>query len=348
MIVTSSDYRDQVMSWGNLSPWSKLGIRLKHKVSFDPRDVVRDGRGNIIKMPVLPAKPCFGRPEVFFRHGGLNKTVTLGNGRTVKATKHQCGACPAGVRLACAETAYERVQSDDGMRSAFNAWFAHCRSIHPTELFYTGSASRPWGDFKKAVAARGPFFSSNDEELEKLAIEEEVALREKWRTQQCKRRDRQRAELRAARKPPTKQFVLNVQDERDRRLDALLGVLGQPDQPKSRRNVHPGDRQSTATIMANAWAVRETLRESGITAKPGTIARLMVRDGLNAGRSYGTLKARIAADLKRCDECERDGVWQPFDPNGDLDTYQVDDDVAADANLDPSDDLEAVLRSIGP
>ena len=190
--------------------------------------------------------------------------------------------------------------------------------------------------------------NSNDDELKKLVAEKEAALREKWRRDKQKERAGQRTALRAARKPPTKQFVLNVEDERGRRLDALLEVLGKPGQPKSRTNIRPGDRTSTATITANAWAVREILRESGMDAKPGTIARLLVKQSNNAGKPYGTLKARIAADLKRCDECERDGVWQPFDPDSDLNARPVDDDLDADANLVSVDDLNAALRSFAP
>jgi hypothetical protein len=245
------------------------------------------------------------------------------------------------------------------MRQSFNDWIAHCKTQHGGALTYTGSASRPWGAFKEAVATRGPFFNAREQEVRDWDSKQEERRRTKWQRQKESQRDRQRTRLRAERKLPTVQYFINLQDERDRRVDALLEVLGRADQPKSRSKVPEAQRESTARIVANAWAVRELSKETGQELKPGTIARLMAENGLNAGVPYATLKARIKNDLVRADECERDGIWRPFDPNADLhhptldgedefdELWHYSDEPGAEARLPEMDgDLRSVLREI--
>ncbi len=339
-------YYDSVMIWGNLSPWTKLGVRLKHQIRFDPSDVVRDGRGNILSMPVLEDKPCFGRPEAVFRHGQRSKKIKLSDGRIVDSTRHQCALCPAGVHEACVRTAYERVTSDPHISLAFRAWKQHCDTFFNGRFTCTGSASRLWGAFKLEIARRGPFVSSNDKAVTDLELQRRDALREKWKIKKREQRQLERQNARLARQPPSQQFVRNLEDERDRRFDALLAVLGQSGQPPSRIRVPADKWEATATITANAWAVRELLQASGRNAGPGSIARQMAQRNLNAGVAASTLKARMKNDLKRADECERDGLWKPFDPDADLDSYENEDDDAADELNDPVSEIDHVLSDL--
>lgn len=312
------NYRDEVMTWGNQAPWKKLGIRVSHRVTFPASAVKRDGQGNILSMPLLPRKPCFGRPEAFFRHGRRVIQVRLPGGRSVDSSKHQCGSCPKGVWQACAETSWERVQSDPAILKAFREWRSFCQANFNGELRYTGPASLLWGAFKEAIASRGPFLSSNDEELERQRVLEQAEKRRKWVEIKRRQREAMRAQARLAKQLPDKQFVSNLISERDRRRDTLLRVLGRSDQPPSRSKVPADKRMATATITANAWAISKLLWASGEDPRPARIARLMVERGLSAGTTYPTLKARIANDLRRARECERDGLWGTFDPDRDL------------------------------
>jgi hypothetical protein len=125
-------------------------------------------------------------------------------------------------------------------------------------------------------------------------------------------------------------------------------MTNRSDQPPSRSKVTAEKRDATATITANAWAVRKLLHASGMDARPGTIARKMVDHDLSAGCSYGTLKARIANDLRRADECERDGLWPPFDPDADLEDWEAGDDWSADSLLESESDLDRILRELNP
>jgi hypothetical protein len=341
--LTAPTYFDSVMTWGNKSPWKGLGYNLNHKVSFRPEEVVRDGQGNILKMPPLDRKPCFGRPETVFRHAKRTQKLKLPNGQIVDSIKHRCGSCPAGVHGACVQTAVERVKSDPSIYQALLAWRDYFYVHHNGERTYTGPASIFWVAFKQAVAARGPFQSSNDAEVAKLHLQKRMEQREKWTKKKRTQRQRERAHAKDSKQLPSEQFVINLNEERDRRFDALLEALGQSGQPPSRSRVQQDKREATAMITVNAWATRELQRASGNDVGPGTIARLMVENNLNAGTRLGTLKTRMPKDLKRADECEQDGLWKRFDPDADLNGYDAGDNDAADALTDPVPSIDRIL-----
>lgn len=345
--TTKTNFED-VMTWGNQSPWKTMGVRLKHKTSFRPEEVVRDGRGNILSMPVLEAKPCFGRPEVVFRQGKRTRKRELPGGRIVDWKNHPCGSCPAGVHEACVRTAHERVMSDPVMWQAFQGWHEDCKTHFNGEFVCIRAASLSWGAFKRAIAARGPFENSNDAEVAKLEQQKRDEQREKWKNRKRLQRHWERALARQEQQLPSGQFVVNLKEERDRRFESLLDVLGRSDQPLSRSRVQPEKREATAGITANAWAVQTLLRASGQNASPGTIARVMVEKNLSAGTQLGTLKTRMPNDLKRADECERDGLWKRFDADADLDDYDVEDDDAADALSEPVNEIDRILRELDP
>lgn len=339
-------YHDSVMIWGNQSPWKQLAPRLNHATRFRPEDVVTDGKGNILSMPTLERKPCFARPEAVFRHGKLTKKIRLKDGRIVDSTKHQCGSCPAGVREACMLVASERVLSDPAIIQEFRAWWNDCKRHFAGELTYTGLASHSWGDFKRAIANRGPFANSNDAAVLDLQQQKQNAKREQWKQQKRYQRQLARERAQQAQQLPSEQFVRNVIDERDRRANALLAVLGQSGQPPSRAKVPSDKRESTATITANAWAVRTILTASGRNAQPGTVARLMTEHNLGAGVLGPTLKERIKRDLKRAEDCEKDRIWKRFDPDADLENYLTIDDDTADELEDAIPEIESVLEEL--
>ena len=81
--MTYPAYEKLVFHWGHIDPWGygEGSIRLSHKKKFGAADVVTDGIGNITAMPHLLGKPCFGRPETFFRHGNRTLPYTLSSGR---------------------------------------------------------------------------------------------------------------------------------------------------------------------------------------------------------------------------------------------------------------------------
>ena len=65
-----TDYARQVRRFGGVQPYvDEDGRRtnISHAVEFLSQDVKTDDAGNIIDMPLLTRKPCFGRPERFVR-----------------------------------------------------------------------------------------------------------------------------------------------------------------------------------------------------------------------------------------------------------------------------------------
>jgi hypothetical protein len=334
------------MIWGNMDPWKRLEIkRLNHSTNFTDAEVIRDGMGNILDRPLLERKPCFGRPEAVFRHGKRTRDQRLPNGTWIKTKNHQCGRCPQSVHDACVRTAVERVNANPAIRKAYDEWRADCEAHYGGAHVCVGSASRSWGRFKEAIANHGPFQDFNDKALRELEEAERKKQQAKWTQQQRLRRERQRAVVHAAKELPSRQFVLNVRDERDRRREILLRILGQPGQPKSRRQVRAENAAATAVITANAWAVGEIISQSALPVRPGSVARIMADHGLSAGVSRATLNARIKNDLVRADGCTADGIWSRFNPDADLEAcLEERDDV--DDNLDSIADLEEAWEEL--
>jgi hypothetical protein len=61
------NYGDKVFSWRQEQPLNH-GERLSNQTEFLRHKVETDGSGNIVKMPELYRKPCFGIPTAFLRH----------------------------------------------------------------------------------------------------------------------------------------------------------------------------------------------------------------------------------------------------------------------------------------
>ena len=74
----------------------------------------------------------------------------------------------------------------------------------------------------------------------------------------------------------------------------------------------------------------------------------MAKHNLGAGVAAPTLKTRMENDLKRADECERDGLWKRFDPDSDLENNETMDDDAADELSDPVNEMGLMLRELNP
>ena len=336
-------YHNEVMRAGNRKPWESWP-RLSHKDVIAPSDVELDREGNILKMPVLHRKPCFGRPETFIRHGDRVRLAKNHYGKMVQSTSHQCGSCPLLTWQSCGKVVVRRVQGNTALHVAYGLWVEDCRVRHGGTPTFTGESGKPWGNFKKAIAARGPFSNDNERVLAIANAALAEIKRKKWQAAKAVQRQRARESKKADRQAPSLQFVENVRDECDRRRRQLEMVLGDPKQHPSRSRVPAAKRPTTAAITANAWGVRELLRECCLPDGSGVIARKMVEHGLNEGLRLPTLKARLPADLERGAQCERDGIWESFDPDSDLLAYDKPDDVAADTQEHSAGVIDDILK----
>lgn len=309
---SAPNYEEEVWAWGKAKPWT---VKLSHKVRFGAADVLTDGVGNILALPLLLKKPCFGRPETFFRHGAMVQIQTV-RGRVIESTSHQCGRCP--VRYACQFVCKERVLSDPNMTAALRAWKHHSESMSPGKFIYTGSAGFFWTDFKRAVAGRGRFSSSNDEairEHERAAVD---AVRMKATDRKRASRERLRREKAKDHEIPSPQYLLNAERERDDRADILFSIAGDPKMPPCVSKIPSAHARRTAEITADAWLMQTIDNAMGFRSGYGTLARKMFQDGRGEGLSMASLKARMFKDLCRVAELEQSGVWSRFDPDLDL------------------------------
>ena len=322
-------YEDEVWAWSKAKPWT---LRLSHKARFGVAEVFTDGVGNILAMPLLLRKPCFGRPETFFRHGAMVQLLTV-RGRVVESRSHQCGRCP--VRDACQVVCKERVLSDPGMTNALLAWSKHSEAISPGNFVYTGTAGYLWTDFKRAVAARGRFSNSNDEAVQDHERAAVLASRMKATYQKRALRERLRREKAKDHETPSPQFLLNADRERDRRADILLSIAGDRKMPACVSKIPLAHARRTADITADAWLTQTIDKAMGFQSGYGIIARKMFEAGRGKGLALATLKARMFKDLCRVAELEKSGLWSRFDPDLDL----LED---IEKSIDAADDLGVI------
>ena len=305
----TTSYADDVRKWSGHEPW-KGRPNLKHTTSFTVADVVTDGSGNIIDMPVLLHKPCFGRPEVFLRHGATEQKFTAANGEEVVSLT-RCDRCAlVGVRAACESVVMERVAADPIISAAFDDW-SEQTELHPTERSYTGPIGRYWTTFREAVAARGPFDSVND-----AAVAAHEAGLEEGRRQAARIKKRnQRATRQYNGQAPTDDFILAALAERKRRYNVLADLTGDPSAPRfaAKLPLHGCE------ITADVWLGDLLLRQVGRLAGAADIARWLVKNRRTHGVAMGRLRVRVYDDLRRVSQLEATehgpAIWAAFDPD---------------------------------
>lgn len=299
-----------------------------------------DNVGNIIDMPPLRGKPCFGRPETFFRHGYATKKVPNVYGSMVDSSNHQCGRCP--VRIACGFVCTVRVFQNSEMKDALSAWVKDCDSRQNGTRIYTGASGRFWTEFLKAIVRRGPFSNSNDRWLK--GQDELLRTQQREKAVVAKRRQRERDRRNRTREMllPTLQAIQNLLDHRDELAKLLQAAIGEKGLHRSISRITLSSARQSASLTANVWLSRELIMMAGIEARPGTIAGFMVDCGLAQEKTYAILKGSMSRYLARIFELEGKGkgriIWPRFVPDADL--YQRYDDCC------PEDDDKVVGTSV--
>lgn len=344
--MSADTYYDQCMRAGNREPWKYWG-RLNHNDTIHPHQVELDEQGNIKSMPPLRGKPCFGWPQTFIRHGAREQLRRTKDGLKT-STNHQCGRCPEPTWQSCKQVVNQRIHGNPGIRAAFLAWTAECNRKHGGQRIFVGETGKLWVAFKKAIAARGPFTSANDELLRKEAERRVLRQRETWRDQKRRQRDRLAAEQEEQRQIPSREFVQAALDERNKRAAQLAAAFSRSDLPRRFTKVLPGDRKKVAELTASAWLARLLLREAGRKTGNTIIAKTLMEWKHDQGVQFDTLKSRVEHDLARGDECERLGIWAPW-PDGKPAVSMQDGPVSSfNASQSPADDEidEEVLEAL--
>jgi len=112
------------------------------------------------------------------------------------------------------------------IHEALRVWLKDCDQRHGGEKVYTKDSGWLWVAFKKAIADRGPFTSSNDQALLDEDARKAAEQTDKWRVERARHRSRVRKEQQALSMLPSVQFLENAEDERQARYSALHSILG--------------------------------------------------------------------------------------------------------------------------
>lgn len=311
-LLATKRYPVQVKNLASHKP--DYGGNFSHRTNLDPAKVHTDGAGNILDMPLLLNKPCFGFPLHEIRHGGDNATrlITM-KGRTV-LSQTRCGRCPDGTATACKKVNAERLLARPFAQQKYEAWLDLCNKHGKPNTFTTGDFGYAWSAFRDAMIAGGPFTSSNDAAV----IGNKKRLRKKQMIADRDRKTIARSEARdvwqAAHLPPDQTFIYAADEVRSQRAAGLIDLRGNGRAPRSVAKMDA----AACLITANAWFASEILGESQLPVNPGSVARWLIEKKLNEGYSYEMLRDRLRRDLRRIENLDADttlaSFWPPFDP----------------------------------
>lgn len=324
---THSNYHDEVYNFGGSKP--DFSINNSNVDNINWNDITTDGKGNVINMPLLHSKLCFGRIEYLIRHG--HKDQPLVKQGPKKAPKRiKCEKCPAFTKDSCKKLVAERMNADIEIKNAFIEWFKAGKKAdndpNPQKStkkrynrFYGPVFGELWDNCLKAVSNRGPFENSNDEAMRNEIDDKKERKRVRDAKKKRVKRNQERLKRKAERLEPPSQFIRVAWDECNKRSAQLMAA-------KKFAKANPRISRLTdegCDFTALAWYY-ETLQDAmGERAKAGTMAKWLIQDTeYHRGKSYDTLKDRLRHDLIRARDIEAGkfgNIWQKFDPDADLD-----------------------------
>lgn len=314
-------YVEEVRRFGGPSPYEVEGRRanLSHQISFDAEEVITDGVGNIIRMPLLLRKPCFGRPERWFRalpdwrrQALLDASRTKELGLVVPGTT-PCDRCP--VADACAAVVSERLESAPLVDAALERWLTFADQLEGERRFARGAPKSAWEAVLAAIIDHGGWTNVND-----LQVPAALQVREEER-KIARRTAAKKARLKIRRRPINQQlppFDLRlhsvIQAERDRRLAILMELKDYKDSPAYITRLDDAGCRRTADV----WMGRTIIECHSGEARPQEIARWLAANSLNGrlmGQSLSTTVHRtLARIMKLEDEIDSHRIWKKFCP----------------------------------
>ena len=318
-------YLDEVNNFGGAKP--DFAFNNLNEIHIHWKDVETDGKGNVLKMPLLTSKLCFGRIEYRIRHGHKNSRKPNPRYKAVP----KCSRCPPSTVHSCDQLVAERIKSSPEITEAVLKWKAACNKAesdmdphaygkHYWERFTNDPFGYLWQGIRHSIVNHGRFSNSNDNAVKEQIEETARRKREKHAEDMRKRRKRERKERQKKNQPPPEFFVHAAWDE----------CLKRTDQLKAARSVSGMSRQISTLndqgceLTAYAWYYAELHGFRELEVKPGSMARWLIEVDLAPGQSYDNLKGRLKRDLARAREIDNGvygDIWQRFDP----DTYPESD-----------------------
>lgn len=322
-----TNYRTEVHNFGGKKP--TFTINNLNEDNIDWSYITTDGQGNVLSMPLLRSKLCFGRIEYLFRHGHKDQPL-VNQGPRMAAKPTKCSRCPSMTKTSCQKLVAERVHADENIKAAMRDWRnagqeadndpnMQNRAKLRYNRFDGPIFANLWGNCLEAIAERGPFSNSNDAATRDEIIDKAERKRIRDAKRQQSKRRIERLERQAARVEPPIQFTRAAERERDRRITQLMAARKLP-------KIHPRVSKLTdegCELTGYAWYYETMQTAMGEKTKAGTMAKWLVEDeGLDHGKPYDTMKDRLRHDLARARAIEAGklgDIWQEFNPDADLD-----------------------------
>ena len=201
-----------------------LGNRknLSHSDDIDPRHVKTDGLGNVIAMPLVRNKSCFGRPERILRglFGGKPWIAEDGSRRMGGTTCSTCEGRSLGTFLACNDVIAERIASSADVERACVEWIDGTgRQFGPS--CFLGSDKHRWEAFLVAIENHGGWSNINDEQVKIDAVAAGELAKKHRRDSAKRRRDLEKQRRQGAVRSLTPELLAAVKEEGGSRANHL-------------------------------------------------------------------------------------------------------------------------------
>lgn len=330
-------YSAEVRNFASFKP--EFSENNKHNTDIPWSEILTDGLGNVLDMPYLPTKRCFGRIEYSLRHHADKPDRKKIKG-SLKERHSRCSRChlkTPNTAKSCGLLVRERILESDQIRQAVIEWDAEVQKekastsnprarIHEDKTaMYVGKLSAAWGNVRDAVINEGPFADSNNQK--RLKVEADRKRRNLEADTKRKGRERREARKQAQKKLqiPPQQFQDAAWREailRQNQLKAARNVNGMPVSIKRMTDFG-------CEMAALSWYYKIICEQMGKPVKAGSMAQWLCDTQLNSGRSYATLNARLGGDIAKAHDietCRYGTIWVPFDPDSDLESYAMMDD----------------------
>lgn len=292
----------------NLTP-GKGKLNLNQQTTFTRDDVRLDDRGNIVDMPLLRRKPCFGRPERYFR--GISekafKETWIGEELFIDEVPTGCQRC--SVLKVCGEVCDSRVASDPVIAAKLEGCDGIAANLaHP---FRNSVLLRQWIHFAHAIKEHGGWTNVNDARVAMDDYKREEERRKKRR--KAAREKRQRDKIARGRRskfiPVTAEFCRSLDAEMARRLQILINLRSYSMSPKWISKLKEVDCE----FHVNVWAARELLKRQGENYTGTAIACDMEKRCTITGQlSSASLRNKVYRALERINKLEDDRSGNPI------------------------------------
>jgi hypothetical protein len=278
-------YAHKLRHWLRADAWEPAGNKLRFKNPEVSRSAVLMDGGDVIRMPLLVGRPCFGIATAYLRYRDHTRYVK-GRGRLPAGRCHQCNA-----KDACHYVVFSRLAAHPEIAAARAEWAINdgttsfnkpnFRQLHVAKL---------WAKLCRALS-RHPFQSSNDKRVVEAYAEADNEALEQDR----RRKAAQRIADRAKGIVDEADMAALEQAQRVRRADLAIALM-HPEAPKALARLP----EQSINDLLDVWLGRATLRLRQEKANAPSIARWIVETGRrNQSKNHAALASRVVKDLER-------------------------------------------------